>query len=201
MDVEPEHAIIDPVYTLEQAHPKVYSMMSAAGGSLESQSHPAAPPGITVIPNSTSSTVTPIRFEVPIYPLSPDGLTRPMTFQEFLDFHKDQSAVMEFMKDPMVYNVVKNILTRAIPEEIEALRHNLPHIRDFRSFRSTLVEVIGNTDKLLTQRSLHDPVCSFFRTSTATEFNDSEICSQFDTTQKGRSLTQTPVNAFLIEEE
>ncbi|KAJ7750656.1 hypothetical protein DFH07DRAFT_775000 [Mycena maculata] len=200
MDLDDENQLMDSIYDLEQSHPKVYSMTYSSAETSETQSLPTAPPGITVIPASSSASLAPIRFEVLVDSVSPSGLTRPMTFPKFLDYHKDKPAVMEYLKDPVVYGIINNVLKRGSLPEICVLQQNLLHLRDFRSFRSALVQIVGKIDTLLTRRRLHDPVRRFFRSSTVTEFSNSEI-PQFNPTQEGRPIPQTSGNVFFIEEE
>lgn len=201
MELAEEDEIMHKIYTLGNSHPKVYSMMDLADDFSDSHSQLVAPPGITVIPASSSTPLAPIRFEIPLDPAAPSGPTRAMSFVEFQEYHKDMPAVVEYLKDPVLCSIIDNILSRGYTDEIKALRENLPNLQDFRKFRTSLVKIIGKTDTMLTRRRLHDPVRKFFRSSPATELNNSENNSQYEPAQRGRPIPGTTGNAFLIEEE
>ncbi|KAJ7120477.1 hypothetical protein C8R43DRAFT_959921 [Mycena crocata] len=197
-DIREESAIIQPIHQLEQSHPKVYSMMhlpTSPSQLIHRTSRGTASPTISALS---------ITFERPSDPdsgLTNSEATQPMTFEEFLDHHKDKPEVMEYLQDPVVYSIIKNVLSRGSRPEIQALRDNLSNIRDFRSFRSTLVNVLGKTDAMLTRRRLHDPVRSLFRTSTNAKFDGSETSTQYNLTQDRQPITQAAGNVFLIAEE
>ncbi|KAJ7174020.1 hypothetical protein C8R43DRAFT_943648 [Mycena crocata] len=197
-DIQEESAIIQPIHQLEQSHPKVYSMMhlpTSPSQLIHRTSRGTASPTILALS---------ITFERPSDPdsgLNNSEATQPMTFEEFLDHHKDKPEVMEYLQDPVVYSIIKNVLSRGSRPEIQALLDNLSNIRDFRSFCSTLVNVLGKTDAMLTRRRLHDPVCSLFRTSTNAKFNGSETSTQYNLTQDRQPITQAAGNVFLIAEE